>query len=431
MSLGKGWKFCMVVAGVVAATGLWAHLGAQAGNAGGAAAPNVPKAGPVSTDWASYRGPSDNGISAEAGWRTDWDKNAPKQLWKMNVGKGYSSVAVVGGKLYTLGNVDDKNDTLWCISAKDGNVIWQKSYPCGSAKENPGPRSTPTVDGGLVYTVSRAGQIICWDAATGGQKWMKDGKKEFAGKSGSWSFAGSATIADKAVLVDVGTVVALDKLTGNLIWKSEKTWQAGYATPTLFTAAARKLVAIFNAEGLKALDLADGKVVWEYPWKTSYDVNAANSIILGDKIFLTSGYGVGCAMLKADTGEQVWKGKAMASQYTTPILYNGFFYGIHGSTNQQGTGKGDVVCMDLDGNKKWSQPGYGVGSLMMADGKLIIQGEQGQLVVAEANPESFKKLGETKSIEKGICWTMPVLSGGVIYCRCMEGDLVAMDVSGK
>jgi outer membrane protein assembly factor BamB len=427
MNRGKGWKFCMVAAAAIAVLGMWARLGAQAAGAPGAAAA---KAG-AATDWPCYRGPNANGISNETGWRTDWDKTPPKQLWTLNVGKGYSSVAVVGGKLYTLGNVDDENDTLWCLDAKTGKEIWKKSYPCKSAKQNPGPRSTPTVDGGLVYTVSRAGQIICWDAATGDQKWTKSGQKDFGGKAGSWAFAGSATIADKAVLVDVGVVVALDKLTGELLWKSKGAWQAGYATPTLFTAGGKKLVAVFEAEGMKALDLATGETVWEYPWKTPYDVNAPNPLILDGKLFLTSGYGVGCAMLDAEKGTEIWKSKTLSSQYTTPVLYKDCFYGIHGSTNQEGTGKGDVVCMDLEGKKKWSQPGYGVGSLMLADGKLIIQGEQGQLVVAEASPDGFKKLAETKSIEKGICWTMPVLSGGVIYCRCMEGDLVALDVSGK
>ena len=426
MNRGKGWKFCVVVVAAIAVLGMWARLGAQAAGSAGAG-----KAGASATDWPSYRGPTADGISAETGWRTDWDKTPPKQLWTLNVGKGYSSVAVVGGKVYAMGNVDDNNDTVWCLDAKTGKEIWKKSYACPSSKQNPGPRSTPTVDGGLLYTVSRAGQIICWDAANGDKRWEKSGPKDFGGKSGSWAFAGSATISDKMVIVDVGVVVALDKFTGDVIWKSKGAWKAGYATPTLFTAGGKKLVAVFEADGLKALDLATGDTVWECPWKTNYDVNAANPVLVDGKFFITSGYGVGCAMVDAEKGTEIWKGKTLASHYTTPVLYKGFLYGIHGSANQEGTSKGSVVCLDLEGKQKWSQPGYGVGSLMLADGKLIILGEQGLLVIAEASPDGFKKLAETKSIEKGICWTMPVLSGGVIYCRCMEGELVALDVSGK
>ncbi|HUS47482.1 MAG TPA: PQQ-binding-like beta-propeller repeat protein [Phycisphaerae bacterium] len=378
----------------------------------------------AAADWPSFHGPNGNGISDETDWKSDWSGGAPKQAWKKNVGTGYSMVAVVGDKLYTMGNANN-TDTVWCLNAKTGDEIWKSEYACRSPKANPGPRCTPTVDGGLVYTLSRAGDMRCMDAAKGDLKWQKRAR-EFGGKAGSWGFAGSALIVGDMVIFDVGTVVALNKTSGEVIWKTPG-HKAGYATPAPITVDGKKLLATFNADGLALLELASGKELRLYPWKTSYDVNAPRPIYVDGKVFICSGYGKGCGLVDVKAERMVYQKKIMASHFTTPILYKGLLYGIGG----QAGAKAGVVCLDpATGEAKWSSKAVFTGGLMLADGKLIIQDGKGELVIAEASPDGYKELARTKVLS-GICWNMPVLSNGMIYCRNDQGDMVAVDVSGK
>jgi outer membrane protein assembly factor BamB len=211
------------------------------------------------------------------------------------------------------------------------------------------------------------------------------------------------------------------------VWESEKAYKAGYATVTLFEMGGKKCLAAFPADGLVVIERGTGKEISFYPWKTNYDVNSVTPLYTDGKLFISSDYGVGCALVEAATGKELWKNKSMCNHYTTCILVDGFLYGINGAAGLNGV----LTCMDLkDGSVKWTHKGLGTGSLMMADGKLIVQGAAGDLVIAEVNPKEFKQLAAAKPLA-GECWTMPVLSNGMIYCRNTDGDLVALDVSGK
>ena len=417
MKHGKGWTICMVAAVVLAAAGTWVHGLATGGAAAGAAA--------AANDWPTYRGPNANGISNEKGWSSSWT-TPPKEVWKKSVGKGYSSVAVAGGKVYTMGNANGKEDTVWCFDAKTGAEVWKKTYACGSAKDNPGPRATPTVDGGLVYTVSRQGHIKCWDADKGDVKWEKNAK-DFGCKAPTWGFASSPVIAGDEVIIELGKVLALNKKTGEKVWDSPTLRKSGYATVTLFKLGDKKCLAAFSGEGLVVVEMGTGKEVSFFPWKTAYDVSAATPLVTDGKVFISTGYGTGCALVDAATGKADWTNKKMCNHTGTCILYDGFLYGFNG---QAGTG-GVLTCMDIkDGSVKWTHKGLGTGSVLMADGKLILQGASGDLAIAEPNPKEYKELAKAKPLS-GECWTQAVLSNGMIYCRNTEGDLVALDVSGK
>ena len=427
MKHGKGWKLCLVAAVVLAGLGTWAHLAAQAGGAAGAAGAAAASAG----DWATYRGPNANGISNEKGWSSSWTA-APKEVWKASVGKGYSSVAVAGGKVYTMGNATGKEDTVWCLDAKasDGGkakVIWQKSYACGSAKDNPGPRATPTVDGELVYTISRQGHINCWDAAKGDLKWSRNAVKDYGCKVPTWGFSGSAVVIGDEVIFELGKVLALNKKDGNRTWESPTLRKSGYAGVAPLTVGDKKCLAGFSGEGLAVVEMGTGKEVSFFPWKTAYDVSAATPLISGDKVFISTGYGTGCALVDPATGKSDWTNKKMCNHCATCVLSDGFLYGFNG---QAGPG-GALVCMDIkDGSVKWEHKGLGTGSVLIADGKLILQGATGDLAIAEVNPKEYKELAKAKPLS-GECWTQAVLSSGMIYCRNTDGDLVALDVSGK
>jgi len=376
-------------------------------------------------DWYRWRGPDANGISKETGWSAAWPSDGPKQLWKANVGTGFSSVSVSNGRVYTVGN-KDKQDTVYCFDADSGAVLWKHPYaaPLDSKYYEGGPSATPTVDGDRVYTLSKRGQVFCFDAATGKAAWSKDLVKELGARIPTWGFAGSPLVEGNLVIVNLGSAgTALDKATGKVVWTSGKE-EAGYSTPVPFSSGGERCVALFLAESVAAVRIKDGKEVWRHTWKTSHAVNAADPIIDGNNVFISSGYNRGAALLKinAERPTVAWENKNMRNHFNSCVLISGHLYGFD---------EDDLKCIELPtGRVRWTERSLGKGSLMAADGKLIVLGEKGQLAVAEATPASFKPLSRAQVLG-GLCWSTPVLSRGRIYCRNARGDLVCVDVSGR
>jgi len=377
-------------------------------------------------DWPNFRGPNHNGISTETGWSATWPKDGPKVLWKATLGTGFCSIAVSGGRAYSMGNVDNK-DILYCFDASTGKEIWKQSYPCPLFKKDHegGPSATPTVDGDSVYTFSKNGDALCFKAANGQIVWQKNLPKELGIKYPTWYFASSAFVADNLIILNAGTAgIALNKTDGKVVWQSGN-GPPGYATAVPFMMGSEKCVVIVGSTEIFGLVAATGKVLWKFPWKTDYDINAADPIISGDTVFVSSGYNHGCALLKIEGGNvtDVWRNKNMRNHFNSCVLWDGYLYGFDEST---------LRCLDFKtGEVKWSQEGLGKGSLMIADGKLIILSERGKLVIAPASPEGFKELASVQ-ILMGKCWTVPVLANGKIYARNNpDGQLVCVDVSGK
>ena len=378
-------------------------------------------------DWPNWRGPNHNGISNETGWSATWLKDGPKLLWKKSIGTGFCSIAVSNGRAYTMGNIND-NDILYCFEADTGKQIWKKSYPCPLFKKNHegGPAATPTVSGDSIYTFSKNGDAVCFKAATGEILWHKNLPKELGVKHPKWYFAGSPLVAGDIVIYNAGSAgIALNKADGSLVWKSGTT-APGYATAVPFTMGNQKCVAIFGFREIVGLIAATGRQMWQFPWKTRYDINAADPIISGNTIFIASGYNKGCTLLKIGQGNltEIWRNKNMRNHASSCVLWKGHIYGFDG----QYGGGGKLTCLDYEtGDVKWSQKGMGTGSLMIADGKLIILSERGKLVTAPASPEGFKELSSAQ-ILTGKCWTVPVLANSRIYARNAVGDLVCVDV---
>jgi outer membrane protein assembly factor BamB len=392
-----------------------------------AAAPSKPGAASAATDWPQWRGPERTGISTETGWRTDWTANPPKVLWKKAVGQGFSSVAVSKGRVYTMGNSGNV-DTVFCFKADTGAEVWKHTYPCEGG-DNPGPRSTPTVDGASVYTLSRAGDLFCLNAETGKVKWQMNVSRQLGVQSGSMGhgFTCSPLVLDNALVMDLGPTVALDKSSGQLIWRSGND-KAAYSSPYAFKLGSVSHSAVFNEFGPVVLNASNGKEVGRARWETTGGTNVATPIVQGSALFISSAFGVGGAVFEiTDTGlKPVWRNKNMSNCTSTCVLYNGCLYGFDGQVNE-----GPLACVDFKtGEKKWAEASMKAGDLMLADGKLIFMNARGELGVAEATPAGYKELGRTQVLS-GTCWTMPVLSGGRIYCRNQPGDLVCLDVRGK
>jgi len=381
-------------------------------------------------DWPCYRGPEHNGISQETDWSSSWGDSGPKVLWKASVGIGFSTTAVADGRVYTMGNSgkDTNTDTVYCFDAQTGRELWKHSYSCPLQPKwyDGGTLSTPTVHAGKVYTLSKMGDSFCLDAKTGKVLWQKQLNKELGFELPTWHFSSSTLIVGDKAVVNVGTSgLAMNKDTGEIVWQSGK-GKCGYATPVPFMMDGKPGLAMFSQVTLIAVNPADGKELWQYPWKTQHEVNAADPIIVGNQVFMASGYNRGCGLIEIAAGQakKLWENKVMAMQINSPILRDGYVYGFDEAV---------FKCLKLeDGTQQWQDKSLGKGSLMMsADGRLILTSDKGELVVAKADPTKFDVVARAQALPKGLCWTTPVLTNGRIYVRNTPGDFACLDVSGK
>jgi outer membrane protein assembly factor BamB len=395
------------------------------GLAGAAVLPAVTRA----DDWPQWRGPERNGLSKETGWLARWPADGPAKLWEVHVGVGYSSVSVSEGRLFTMGNVAD-TDAVYGFDAASGKPLWKHEYPCLAKDPNGfhGTRCSPTADGNRVYSLSRQGHFFCLDAATGRVVWSKNFARDFGGLPPKWGYAGSPLIEKDWVLSEVGgpngaSVVAFDKRTGAVIWKQGND-RAGYSSLIAFDHGGERCLAQFSADHLIGRRMKDGSELWRVPWKTDYGVNAATPVVDGDELFISSGYNYGCALLRVtSTGAaEVWRNKNMRNHVNSCVRVNGFLYGYD---------EGELKCLEWKtGAVRWATRDYGKGSLMVADGKLILYGQNGKLGTAEVSPDGYKPISSFQALGGKNTWASPVLANGRLYVRSLE-KLAAFDVRGK
>ena len=378
-------------------------------------------------DWPNWRGPQANGISRESGWRDQWPDKGPPILWKGTVGTGFSSVVVSNGLLYTLGNADN-TDTVFCLSADDGKLKWSHSYesPLDDRFFEGGPTSTPTVDGNAVYTLGRQGHLFCFERTSGKVLWKINLAEDFELPIPGWGFGGSPVVRDKLLLLNAGAAgLALDKSNGKLVWASDS-GEAGYTTPVIARSGQQELMILASKKFFQAVDLKSGELLWKYRWLTRFGCNAADPIVSGQQVFISSGYSRGAAVLTLADAEpaEVWKNKELQNQFSSSVLIESHLYGFDGND----TGSKRLRCLDFaTGKVVWSEDWEGMGALTAADGKLIALSEAGDLVVAPASPKGLAPTARATVID-GKCWTVPVLANGIIYCRNADGQIVAVDV---
>ncbi len=381
----------------------------------------------AAAEWPNWRGPNHNGISTEKGWLTDWPKEGLKELWKAELGLSHSSVAVMAGKVYTMGR-DAEQDTVLGLNADTGATVWKHSYPAEESAYGGGPRATPAVDGKTVYTVSADGQAFCLDAVSGQVIWKKDLQKELNLVMPRQNFSTSPVLEGELLLLNMGTLgLALDKKTGRVVWKSGG--DSSYSSPVPFTLAGRRCVALFAASQLAVVELTNGRKIASFPWKTRDNANCADPLIVGDAIFISSSYGCGCALIGVGGGNAavLWK-KEFECHYASPVLVGDCLFALFGS----GWLRADLVCVSAkDGSVRWRRKDVGSGGLVVADGKLIVLSRGGDLILAEASPTAYTEIARAKVFSAGACWNSPVLCDGRIYARNEKGTLVCLDVRRK
>jgi len=382
-------------------------------------------AGAAEPDWPWYRGPDADGVSKETDWNPKALSGGAKVLWRANVGVGWGTVAVKGQLVYIMGN-KHRNDHVQCLDIKTGKEKWKHTYPCSTGKWA-GPRATPAVLDGVVYSLSREGHVFCLDAATGAVKWQKNITTEFKAQSHTWGHSGSPRIAGRMLVLNAGPHgLALDRKTGAKIWSSGA-GTGGYATPVIHEKAGKQYAVIFALKEIVGVELATGRKMWSFPWENRWKVNSVDPIVYDDKAFFTSGYGRGCGLVTGISGrnaKKAWENKTVASHLSPVVMVKGFLYGVHGNAGRSC----NIKCVDRDtGVQKWARKSE-FCTFTAAGDKLIILDQKGVLSVADASPVGYKEHSRAKAVGKGQCWTAPVLCRGMVFCRSKEGELACVNM---
>jgi len=383
----------------------------------------------AAADWPQFRGPERDGRSTETGLATNWPAGGPPARFRVTLGGGYSGISVAGGRLYTLFS-RGADEFAACLDGADGREIWRVRIDATWQDDiGPGPRSTPTVEGGTVFALSGRGKLHALAAADGKTLWMRDFVAEYGATPPQWGVSTSPLVEGRLLLVDVGgrqgaSIVAFDKRTGGEVWRAQ-TDKAGYSAPIAITAGGVRQIVAFTGTRLRALAPADGTLLWDRPWETSYDVNAATPVFVPpDRLFVSSAYNVGGALLRLTAAEgrvtvaEVWRNTELKSKFQSAVLAGDQLYGFD---------EGTFKCVDpRTGDMRWRQRGLGHGSLIFADGQLLVLSDAGTLVLVEATAEAYRERARAQPFT-GRTWTAPALSGGRLYLRD-EKELVALEV---
>jgi outer membrane protein assembly factor BamB len=387
-------------------------------------------------DWPQILGPNRNGI-ATGEQIVDKLPPSPKPLWTRPVGEGFGGVAAKGGTVVLFHRVGDV-ERAEAMAARTGKVAWKSDSPttyAGSISEDNGPRCVPVITTDAVIVFGAQGRLRCLDLKSGRERWSNATHETFSLNDQSYFGAGSTPlVAGDLVLVNVGAsranagLAAFDLKSGKVRWKGTDE-QPGYSSPILATIGGKPQAIFVTRYNCVGVEPGSGKVLWSFPFGArGPTVNAASPVVLGDHMFLTSSYGVGAvfAKLSADGATEVWRDrKLMASQYTTPIEHEGALIGIDG---RQDVGPVTLRCFDPVSKKiLWDQPDFGYATLIKADGKLLAQKTEGELVLIQADKAAYRELSRA-SLSSGTTRALPALSGGLYFVRD-EGTLYCYDLS--
>lgn len=368
-------------------------------------------------DWPQFRGPLADGISKEKLFNVNWQEKAPKQLWKVDMNDdSYSGPSVVGGKVFIVGH-SGENDIVKCLDLKTGAPVWDFPYPDPGASNFGYTRATPSVSKGLLVTLSRHGVVYCLDIKTGKQVWTRDLIKDFGGSMPGWGHSASPLIDGIKVIVCPGgkdaSVAALDLKTGATIWQGGGSDPASFSTPVKAQILGTQQYVILSANVVKGVDIRDGKLLWQSDFKTNGGINVPMPIVIGNSVFITASYNMGCSLIEIAlnfTAAVKWHNKNMLAHFSTPILMNGYIYGVGDP--------GKLMCIDPnDGTQKWAVDGFEKGpSIGIGEYLLTLVGNTGNLVLSKPSPEKYQEICRIPTLS-GQSWTAPVYSNGMLLIR--------------
>ena len=373
-------------------------------------------------DWPQFLGPMRNGHSPETGLLHSLPKKGPPVVWSRNVGAGYSGPVVVGKRLILFHRVGDE-DRVECLEAATGKPLWKFSYATeyrDRLGKGDGPRSTPLVAGKHVYTLAADGRLHCLELESGKKVWVRPQRRlsRAAGllRRGHLAIAGGRQRGGQRGGRRAG-IVALNKNSGREVWKATGD-AASYSSPVAATFDGKQRLVFFTRTGLVILDPTDGTVLQSKRWRARIDasVNAAVPVVVGDEVFLSTCYDVGATVLRVtkDSLKTLWANdESLSAHFSTPVYLKGELYGFHGR-QEEGT---QFRCVDWKtGKVRWSKEGFGCGSIIAADGQLLVLSESGELVLVQPTPDAYREKGRA-AVLTGPVRAHPALAGGLLYGR--------------
>jgi outer membrane protein assembly factor BamB len=394
------------------------------------------------TEWGQFLGPMRNGISTETSLKLDWNKKAPKTMWKVPLGSALSSLAIAGDRLVTTAKRGDR-DFIVCLRIEDGKELWAvDAAPTYIDKQRAGagPRSTPTIAGDYVYCQMPRGDLLCVALKDGKQKWKKNifevsGAKERFGEFYYWGVSYSPLVEGDLVVTLPGgdkdnAVLALNKDDGKKVW-SVGGDSAGYGSPITITAHKRRMIVCPMGKAVLGLDAGKGDILWRYLFGNEYDATCSTPVWTNDLLFVSAAYGTGCAAVEIKKDGEVftaaakWKNKDLQNLMATSIILDGYAYGCHGDL-----GAIQMKCVDLKtGEVKWDErQKEGRFGLIAAEGHLICLSEKGSVYLVEANHDRFVEKGRLEKVLEYKAWAMPALAKKRLYVRD-ESHIVCIDLS--
>jgi outer membrane protein assembly factor BamB len=377
----------------------------------------------LAADWPQFLGPNRNGIASETKLLDTWPEKGPPVLWERAAGEGYSGPVIAGGRLILFHRVNG-NELIECLDAATGKEIWKHSdatpYDDPLGKGN-GPRSTPAIAGGHVFTLGAAGRLLCLKLTDGKEVWRRELLTDYDVPQSFFGVGTSPLVEGGHVLVNVGArdggIVAFDKDTGKPAWKAT-TQGASYASPVAATIDGVRHVFFFTREGIVSVDPAHGDVRFSKRWRSRMNasVNAASPVVFDNYVFFSACYQTGAILLKVrkDGCDEVWSNdESLSCHFSTPVYRDGYLYGFDGR-QEQGT---ELRCVEARTSKVvWSEKGLGCGSIVLCDGRLIVLSEGGELVLVEPDPARYKERARAAVLGRPIR-AHPALADGRLYAR--------------
>jgi outer membrane protein assembly factor BamB len=372
-------------------------------------------------EWFQWRGPNRDGHFAETGLLQTWPKAGPSLAWRANgLGDAYSSFSTAGGRLFTLG-ARGGTEYVIALDRATGKKVWE--YQNGRRFQNDrgdGPRSTPTVDGDRLYVLGGSGDLTCLEHATGQRVWTVNLVQKFGGVNPYWGYSESPLIVGDRILVNAGgrraSIVAIDKADGSTLWQQHSDG-AGYSSPMLMRTGSLNQVIFFTESRTLAVDPRDGRLLWSYNKAANGTANIATPIVRGTRVFVSSDYGTGAALLDVRaagnlaTANEVYFTRDMRNHHSSSVLVGDLLYGFSSSI---------LTALNFEtGAVVWRDRSVGKGSLIYGDGRLYLYSENGVAGLAEATPAGYREHGRfTIPQQSGSpTWSHPVVTGRLLILR--------------
>jgi outer membrane protein assembly factor BamB len=384
-------------------------------------------------DWPQWRGPNRDGVSAERGLLKAWPQGGPPLAWRAaGAGEGYSSFAVSNGRLYTLGARGGR-EFVMAFDVASGKQLWATDHGQRFGNDRgDGPRATPTVEGNRVYAYGASGDLSVLDAASGKIVWTVNVLQKFGGSNITWGLSESPLVLPDRILVNAGgsgsSIVALRKTDGSALWRTQSD-EAGYSSAVLMPLEGLRQAVFFTGQRALGVDVDNGRLLWSYAQVSNRTANIATPIVRGNRVFISSDYGTGAALLEVSAGggevraREVYFTKEMRNHHASSVLVGDHLYGFSSAI---------LTAMHFDtGKVEWRDRSVGKGSLVFADERLYLFSENGVAGLAEATPGGYREHGRFQ-LQTGRLptWSHPVVSGGRLYLRDQD-TIYAYDVRAQ